>query len=216
MVNYRKGEAEARETARLINSSGGKAFPFRANVSDFAEVEAMFDACVREYGHIDVLVNNAGVSTYSLITSLSVQEWDEVVDVNLKGTFLCCRAALTRMVPKRTGSIINIASIWGLVGAACEAHYSASKGGVIAFTKALAKEVGPSRVRANAIAPGVISTDMLSSLDEDALNDLREKTPLGRLGTPDDIAKCALYLASADSDFMTGQVLSPNGGFVIA
>ena len=175
VVNYHNSAEEAREVEALINAAGGNAFSFRADVAVLADVERMFDMCMTEFGGIDILVNNAGASKYSLVTSMGEEEWDEVLDTNLKGTFFCCRAALKRMVPRGVGSIVNIASIWGLVGAACEAHYSAAKGGVIAFTKA----------------------------------------PLGRLGTPDDVAACALYLASADSDFLTGQVISPNGGFVI-
>lgn len=175
------------------------------------EVRAMFE----KVGAVDVLVNNAGVSSQKLFTDLSDDDWRETIGVNLDGVFYCCREALKPMISKKNGVIINISSMWGETGASCEVHYSASKAGVIGLTKALAKEVAPSNIRVNCIAPGVIMTDMMSDFDEETVSALREETPLGRLGTPEDIAETALFLASDKASFITGQTLSVNGGFVI-
>lgn len=166
-------------------------------------------------GDIDVLVNNAGVSSQKLFADITDEDWKKTTGVNLDGVFFCCREALKPMISKKNGVIINISSMWGEVGASCEVHYSATKAGVIGLTKALAKEVAPSGIRVNCITPGVIMTDMMADFDEKTVNELREETPLGRLGTPEDIAGAALFLASEDASFITGQVLGVNGGFVI-
>ena len=215
VINYKSNYEGARETAAAIEAEGGTALLFRADVCSRKEVDAMFDYCVRNFGKVDIAVNNAGVSSITPFTEISEEEWDRVVSCNLKGVFLCCQAALKLMIPRRVGKIINVASVWGLVGASCEAHYSAAKGGVIALTKALAKEVGPSGINVNAIAPGVIETDMLAGLSDEELTVLCSQTPLGRLGRPEDVARCALFLASEDSDFVTGAVICASGGFVI-
>ena len=183
----------------------------KADVSNPAEVTAMFE----EIGSVDVLVNNAGISSQKLFTDITDDEWKKTIGVNLDAVFYCCKNALPHMIRQKSGAIINISSMWGEVGASCEVHYSASKAGVIGLTKALAKEVAPSGVRVNCIAPGVIMTDMMSDYDDKTINELKDETPLGRLGTPEDIAAAALFLASDDASFITGQTLGVNGGFII-
>ena len=166
-------------------------------------------------GKIDVLINNAAVSEFSLFTDITSEQWNRMMAVNLNGAFYFCREILPEMIARRAGRIINISSMWGQVGASCEVHYSVTKAALIGLTKALAKEVGPSGVTVNCIAPGVIATDMNASLDADAIASLCDETPLGRLGTPSDVAACALFLSGEGGDFITGQVIGVNGGFVI-
>ena len=166
-------------------------------------------------GGVDVLINNAGVSSQKLFTDITDDDWRKTIGVNLDGVFYCCREALPRMISQKSGVIVNISSMWGEVGASCEVHYSASKSGVIGLTRALAKEVAPSGIRVNCIAPGVIMTDMMNDYDDETIEELKSQTPLGRLGTPEDIASAALFLASDEASFITGQTLGVNGGFVI-
>ena len=163
----------------------------------------------------DLLVNNAGIAQQKLFTDVTEEEWDRIFAVNVKGLYTCCRAVVPHMVRRHAGSIINVSSIWGEVGASCEVPYSASKAAVIGFTKALAKELGPSGIRVNCVSPGVIATEMNAALDPETLDALREETPLGTIGTPEDAARAILWLAGEDSAFVTGQVLGVNGGFVI-
>lgn len=212
-LHYWKGEASARKTAEEILSRGGNAAVFQADVAKEAEVEAMFDRAEEAFGCFDVVVNNAGMDWKGLLPDMTLAEWERLFAVNCTGVFLCCRRALPPMIRNKTGSIVNIASIWGEVGASCEAAYSASKAAVIGLTKALAKEAGPSGVRVNCVSPGVVSTPMNSDLTEEDLISLREETPLLRIGTPEEIAQAILFLA--ENTFTTGQVLGVNGGFVI-
>jgi 3-oxoacyl-[acyl-carrier protein] reductase len=183
----------------------------RADVSDEVQVRAMFREIFDLYGKIDVLVNNAGISIVKVIQDTTLSDWNRIFDVNVKGVFNCCRAVADRMIASGGGSIINISSIWGEVGASCEVAYSATKGAVIAFTKALAKELAPSKVRVNCVSPGVIDTPMNGHLSSEEMEQLIEEIPLGRIGFPEDVAKACLYLA--DADYVTGEVLSVGGGF---
>ncbi len=212
-LHFHTGEASARETAELIQFRGGSAEAFRADLCSEEETEALFEAAEKQFGFFEVLVNNAGADWKGLLTDMTLAEWKGVLDVNLTGTFLCCRRALPAMVRAHRGSVVNVSSIWGQVGASCEAAYSAAKAGVIGLTKALAKEMGPAGVRVNCIAPGVIDTPMNADLSKADLNALREETPLERIGTPEEVARAALFLA--EQEFITGQVLGINGGFVI-
>ena len=188
---------------------------YRADVSDAADVQQMIETIIKKYGKIDVLVNNAGIAQQKLFTDISESDWDNMMDTNLKSMFLVTKAVLPHMIHEKCGTILNISSIWGMVGASCEVHYSAAKAGVIGFTKALAKEVAPSNIRVNCVAPGIIKTDMLNDFTEEDLADLAEETPLGILGTPQDIADAVSFLVSDRAKIITGQVLSSNGGFVI-
>ena len=205
IINYNKSEKEALELAEKI---GGLAI--KADISDYVQVQKMFESA----GNVDILINNAGIAQQKLFTDISFEEWHRMLDVNLSGVFYCCKCALPYMINQKAGCIINISSMWGICGASCEVHYSAAKSGVIGLTKALAKEVGPSGITVNCIAPGMIDTEMNSMLDDETKALVMEETPLGITGTVEDIAQCALYLAQ-NGRFITGQVLSPNGGLVI-
>ncbi|HBG5055058.1 TPA: SDR family oxidoreductase [Clostridioides difficile] len=215
LVNFNKSENGAKELYTILNEKNFSVKLFKADISNREDVEDMVDYCIKEFGGLDVLVNNAGVSQDKLFTDITDEDWDNMMNINLKGSFYCSQVALKYMISEKKGNIINISSIWGISGASCEVHYSITKAGIIGMTKALAKEVGPSNIRVNSIAPGVINTDMLSGYNEEDIDILVEETPLMRLGTPEDIANCAIFLASDKSNFITGQVISPNGGFVI-
>ena len=210
-LHYHTGEESAKETAEQIKALGGNAEIFCADLTSESEIEAMFDRAEQKYGFFSVVVNNAGADWKGLLTDMTLQEWEKIFAVNCTGTFLCCRRALSSMVREHTGSIVNLSSIWGEVGASCEAAYSASKAAVIGLTKALAKEVGPAGVRVNCVSPGVIDTPMNGDLSEEDLSALKEETPLMRIGTPEEAAQAILFLA--EHPFITGQVLGVNGGF---
>jgi 3-oxoacyl-[acyl-carrier protein] reductase len=215
LINYNKSKDKAEELQTRLEGEGLSVKTFKADVSKRDEVESMFEYCLKEFGDLDVLVNNAGVAKGMLFTDISDEDWDYLMNVNLKGVFHCAQTALRHMISEKKGKIINISSIWGITGGSCEVHYSTSKAGIIGLTKALAKEVGPSNIQVNCIAPGAIVTDMLSQIDGDDLELFRQETPLMKLGKPEDISNCALFLASEKADFFTGQVISPNGGIVI-
>lgn len=205
-VGYHTSKTKAEALAAEL---GGVAV--YGDVADPRSVEAMF----AEAGEVDLLVNNAGIAHYGLITDLTYADWRELMSVNLDGAFLCCRAAVPGMVRRKAGGIIIISSMWGQVGASCEAAYSASKSALCGMTKALAKELAPSGIRVNCIAPGVVLTPMLSDFSAEDLENLRLETPLERLGEPEDVAELVSYVASEKAKFMTGQVIGLNGGFVI-
>lgn len=188
---------------------------FKADVSSSRQVDQMFSAVEKSLGCVDILINNSGIAQQSLFTDITDEMWQKMLGVNLTGAFNCCRRALPYMINKKSGCIVNVASMWGEVGASMEVHYSAAKAGLIGLTKALAKEVGLSGVRVNAVSPGVVVTDMMSAFTEEDKNILKDETPLNRLGTTEDIAKAVCFLVSDDAGFITGQVLSVNGGYVI-
>jgi len=214
-VHYNKSEEAALALCADIAAQGGRALAVRADVSDAAQVKKMVQRVSAVFGRIDVLVNNAGIAQSKLFTDLTADDWNTMFDVNVKGVFHCCQSVLPGMISRKSGCIVNVSSIWGLVGASCEAHYSAAKAAVIGLTKALAKELGPSGIRVNAVAPGVIDTDMIAGLDAETREGFKEETPLCRLGTAEDVAQTIRFLASENAGFITGQVISPNGGFVI-
>lgn len=189
--------------------------PIKTDVTNEEEIKKTVSEIIKKYGQIDCLINNAGISKTGLLQDMGLEDYNEIFDVNVKGLFLFTKEVLPYMINKKSGKIINISSMWGITGGACEVLYSASKSAVIGLTKALAKEVGPSNINVNCIAPGVIKTDMLNNLKEDDLEVLREETPLLKIGTPFDIAKVCYFLFSENSDFITGQVLSVDGGIVI-
>ena len=217
VIHYHNRQEKAILLAEeLRNKYKVYAQPVYADIGDSGSVKAMFDEIELKAGSIDVLVNNAGIAEQKLFCDISDDDWKNMIGTNLDGVFFCCREALRRfMLPAHKGAILNISSMWGQVGASCEVHYSAAKAGVIGLTKALAKEVGLSNVRVNCIAPGVVMTDMMKSFDSDIIAELKEETPLNRLGTPEDVAEAAVFLCSGKASFITGQVLGVNGGFVI-
>ena len=188
---------------------------FKCDVSDANAVKEMFSDISRELGNVNVLVNNAGVAEQVLFTDITDEMWQRMINTNLSSAFYCSREALKNMINEKNGVIVNIASMWGEVGASMEVHYSTAKAGLIGMTKALAKEVGLSGVRVNAVSPGVVLTDMMNSFSESDKENLKDETPLNTLGTPEDIAHAVSFLASDKAKFITGQVLSVNGGFVI-
>ena len=215
ILNYCNHRKEAEETANQINKNGLQAVAIQADVSNNIQVINMVNQACEIFGSIDALVNNAGIAQQKLFTDISEKEWDEMFAINVKGAYNCCQAVLPNMIHNKSGKIINLSSIWGLVGASCEVHYSATKAAIIGFTKALAKEVGPSGIQVNCVAPGVIKTKMLADFSDEDLKNLSNETPLCKLGTPQDVANVVKFLISDESDFITGQVISPNGGFVI-
>ncbi|MBQ8149896.1 MAG: 3-oxoacyl-ACP reductase FabG [Clostridia bacterium] len=202
----------SQEAAEQLSRETG-AIALRCDVVDSRQVRAMTDEALRQLGHIDLLVNNAGVAWQGLLTDMTDDDWRVVLDTSLTAAFYTCRAVLPGMVSRKSGRVINISSIWGRVGASCEAAYSAAKAGLIGLTKALAKEVGPSGITANCLCPGVIRTDMLACYTDGDLAALADETPLGRLGTPEDVAAAVCWLADDSASFITGQVIGVDGGF---
>lgn len=215
VVNYNSSEDEAKSLVSELNRQGFNTMAIKANVAKRNEVEEMFKTINETWGEISILVNNAGVESQKLFTDVTEAEWDRIFDINIKGMFNCCQFALKSMIRNHYGKIINISSILGITGSSCEVAYSASKAAVIGFTKALAKEVGPCQINVNTVAPGIIDTKMNRNIDPKVIDRLKQQTPLGTIGTCEDIAEAVLFLASDKSKFITGQVISPNGGFVI-
>ncbi len=214
-VNYSSSESSALEVAEIIRKNGGKAEIFKARVNEEAEVEEMFSAVEKKLGPVDILVNNAGITKDNLLMRMKTEEWDMVIDVNLKGAFLCTRRALKGMMKNRYGKIINISSVVGFSGNAGQFNYSATKAGVIGMTKSAALECASRGIRVNAVAPGFIETDMTASISDDMKAAYMDKIPLKSLGKPEDIANAVIYLASPLSDYMTGQTLHLNGGMYL-
>jgi 3-oxoacyl-[acyl-carrier protein] reductase len=202
----------AAQTAKEIEALGVKTLAIKTNVADAADVDKSVAEISRVFGRIDILVNNAGITKDGLLIRMKKDDWDAVIGVNLTGVFNCTKAVSTLMMKQRYGKIVSIASIVGQMGNAGQANYAASKGGVIAFTKTVAKELASRNVTANAIAPGFIRTAMTDKLTDDVKNKMMEQIPLGKLGTPEDIASAVLFLVGPDADYITGQVLAVNGG----
>ncbi len=213
-ANYRSSKDEAERLVHEIVANGGEAFAVQADVAVEQEATAMMETVQNRFGHLDVLVHNAGIAQQKLLTDVTLQEWQNMMGVHLDAAFYCCKAAIPSMVSRQCGRIILVSSIWGVNGASCEVPYSAAKAGLIGFTKALAKELGPSQITVNCVAPGVIRTDMCAGFSEDTLCELAEATSLNRLGTPKEIANAIFFLASDRASFITGQVLGVDGGFI--
>ena len=214
-VNYAGSEAAAKEVAAEIEAMGRKAFVIQADIASTEASTAMVDAVVKEFGRVDVLVNNAGITRDGLLMRMKEEDWDAVITTNLKGVFNCTKAAIKYMMKQKSGNIVNISSIVGVMGNAGQANYCAAKAGVIGFTKATAKEVAARGIRVNAIAPGFIKTDMTSVLSEKVVEAMLAGIPLNRLGETEDIAKAVLFLASSDANYITGQTLHVDGGMVM-
>ncbi len=214
-LNYRNSREEALSLAEELSAAGGSAAAIRADVSDPAQAAALVEAA-QAAGPLDALVCCAGVALpQKLLTDVSDEEWRRVMGTDLDGMFYVLRAAVPGFVRRKAGSIVTVSSMWGVTGGSCEVPYSAAKAGVIGLTRALAKELGPSRIRVNCVAPGVIDTDMNRHLTPDDLAALAEETPLGRIGSPEEAARAIFFLASEDASFITGQVLRADGGMVI-
>jgi len=215
IVNYSGSQAKAEEVVAAIQANGGEALAVQASVSKTEEVSALMDAAVKTFGSLDILVNNAGITRDNLLMRMKEDEWDDVLDTNLKGVFLCTKAVTRQMMKQRAGRIINISSIVGVAGNAGQANYVAAKAGVIGLTKTTAKELASRNILVNAIAPGFIETEMTEQLPEDIKQSMLTQIPLAKLGQPEDIAKAVTFLASDEANYMTGQTLHIDGGMVM-
>lgn len=215
VINYKERKDKADQLVEIIRSKGKDCIAIQADVSDHKQVEMMFDKVFERFGKVDILVNNAGISVYGMLQDITIEDWHNVYGTNVNGMFYCTKAATPKMISQKYGKIINISSMWGIVGASCEGLYASTKGAINIFTKSIAKELAPSGITANVVAPGVVLTDMLGQLGEEALEVVREETPLGRHSQPEEIADVVEFLISEKGDFFTGQIISPNGGLVI-
>ena len=215
-IHYAHSKDRAELLAETLSENGGGTVRvFGADFTDPYSIQDMFAEIREDFGDVDILVNNAGIGSFGLITDVTYEDWRTMVAVNVDAAFLCIREVLPYMIRQNYGKIVNVSSIWGITGASCEVDYSAAKAAIIGLTKALAKEVGPSGVNVNCVAPGVIDTEMNARLSPEDMLDLVDDTPLGRLGLPQDVAEAVFFLCGEGASFITGQVLSPNGGFVI-
>ena len=213
VLNYNKSEEKAKKIQKECTDLGKNVEIFKADVTKREEVRRLVEFTIQKYKKIDVLINNAGISQSKLFTEVTDEEWRYVIDNNLTSVFYMSQEVVPHMIQQQSGCIINISSIWGMVGSSCESVYSVSKAGVDGLTKALAKELGPSHIRVNSIAPGLIDTQMNQDLSKEVLEKIKEETPLGKIGMPEDIAKCVKWLI--EDKFTTGQIISINGGWVI-
>lgn len=213
ILNYNQSEEKAKKIKQELQEEGFVIEIFKADVSKREEVKKLIQFTLKKFGTIDVLINNAGVSQIRLFTDITDKEWNEIIQSNLTSVFYCSQETLPTMIHNKNGCIINISSIWGMTGGACEVAYSVTKAGIDGMTKALAKELGPSNIRVNSIAPGAIDTDMNKGTTQEEWEEIKKEIPLERIGKPIDIARCVKWLI--EDEYTTGQVISPNGGWVI-
>jgi 3-oxoacyl-[acyl-carrier protein] reductase len=214
-VNYSSSEQRAIEVVEAIRGKGGRAIAVKADVSNPQEVEAMFEKVLNEFGDLHILVNNAGITRDALLIRMKQEDWDAVLDTNLKGVYNCSKAAAKIMIKKRRGKIINISSVVGVAGNAGQSNYAAAKAGVIGFSKAIARELAPRNIQVNVVAPGFIETDMTAALPESIRQEMLKQIPLGRYGDPMDVAYVVGFLASDKSRYITGQVIHVDGGMIM-
>lgn len=213
ILNYNKSEKEAKKIKEDLQKNNINIEIFKADVSKREEVKELIDFVINKFGKIDVLINNAGISQAKLFTDLTDEDWNNMIQTNLTSAFYCTQEAIKNMISRKEGLIINISSIWGVTGSSCEVHYSVAKAGIDGMTKALAKEVGPSNIRVNSIAPGIIDTDMNKAYTDEEIKDIIEDIPLNKIGKKVDIARCVEWLI--EDEYTTGQVISINGGWLI-
>lgn len=213
VANYNNSEEKAVELKNELNNQGFEIDIFKADISKKEECKQLVDFTINKYGKVDILVNNAGIAISNEFTKISFEEWDRIINTNLNSVFYMSKEVIENMIHNKNGLIVNISSVWGMVGASCEVAYSTSKAGVIGFTKALAKELGPSNIRINCIAPGFVDTDMNKEYSKEDIDCIINETPLEKIGKPVDIAKCIKWLI--EDEFTTGQVISINGGWII-
>ncbi|MGM9986552.1 MAG: 3-oxoacyl-[acyl-carrier-protein] reductase [Bacillaceae bacterium] len=215
VVNYAGNEKAANEVVDTIKGFGGEAIAYKANVANSEEVSALVKATIEQFGSIDILVNNAGITRDNLLMRMKEDEWDDVINTNLKGVFLCTKAVSRPMMRQRKGKIINISSVVGIMGNAGQANYVSAKAGVIGLTKSTARELAPRNIQVNGVAPGFIVTDMTHELSENIKEEMKKLIPLGKFGEAEDIAHAVIFLASDQSNYITGQVLQVDGGMAM-
>lgn len=213
-INYIENEKEAYKTLDMVRNEGSNGIVIQGDVSLYDSSKKIIKNTLNRMGKIDILINNAGISKVGLFIDMKENDWDKIIDINFKGVLNCTHCVLEHMISRKSGSIVNISSMWGKVGASCESIYSASKGAVNLFTKSMAKEMGPSNIRINAVAPGVIDTEMNSWLQEEERKELMEDIPIGRIGKSDDIGKIVCFLAGDSSQYITGQIITVDGGMI--
>lgn len=213
VIQYFRSHDAAKQVEERCSSYGHRVLNVSADIGSKVQVNQLKEKLELQHLMPDIVVNNAGVSHYGLFTDMSEQEWDQVINTNLKGAFLCAQAFVPHMIRQRFGRVINISSVWGMTGASCEVAYSASKGAINAMTKAMAKELAPSGITVNAVAPGVVETEMMDQFNDDDKESLRQDIPMGRFAMPKEIASLVYYLSLPESGYLTGQVISPNGGW---
>lgn len=212
IINYKEDQKGAEETLKSIRNYGGYGIIYKCDICNYKCCIDMTESVIKRFGRIDILVNNAGISKIGLFTDMTEKDFDEIIDVNLKGTLNCSHSVLKYMLNNKSGSIVNVSSMWGNYGGACEVIYSASKGAINAFTKALAKEVAPSNIRVNGVAPGVINTEMNKWLSRDEITSLENEIPLCRFGETCEVAKVVTFLASDESSYINSQIINVDGG----
>ncbi len=213
ILNYNKSEEQAKQIQEELLKQGKKIEIYKADITKREQVKKLIEFCIEKYSRIDVLINNAAISQTKLFTDISDEEWNNMLQTNLTSAFYTTQESVKNMINNKSGCIINMSSIWGIVGASCEVHYSVAKAGLDGMTKSLAKELGPSNIRVNSIAPGIIKTDMNNNLSEEELKNIEEQIPLERVGYPHSITNCVKWLI--EDDYTTGQIISINGGWVI-
>lgn len=215
VLHYHHNKTKAEYLKQELIAAGVEVLICGADLRDGNMVSHMIEEIQNTWGNVDVLINNAGIAQQKLFTDLTDEDWRNMMGIHLDGNFYCSRAVIPKMIEQKEGCIINVSSMWGQVGGSCEVHYSAAKGAIQAMTKALAKELGPSGIRVNCVSPGMIATEMNGNFDEETINALREETPLGKIGTPEEVANTIFFLASREASFIAGQILGVNGGLVV-
>lgn len=213
ILNYNKSEKEAIKIKEKLIKNRKKIEIFKADVSKQEDVKKLVEFTIKKYGKIDVLINNAGISQIKMFQDITIEDWNNMINTNLNSCFYTIRQVLPSMIERKEGRIINISSIWGQTGASCEVHYAVSKAGIDAMTKSLAKELGPSNIKVNSIAPGIIETEMNKNLSKKEIDNLKDEIPLGKIGKPSDISRCIKWLIY--DEYTTGQIISVNGGWYI-
>ena len=213
ILNYNKSEENAKQIKEELAKENIEIDIYQADVSNHIEVTKLINYCITKYKKIDVLINNAGISQTKMFTDITAQDWNQMIQTNLTSAFYTIKDCLPCMIHNKSGLIINISSVWGLVGASCETHYAVSKAGLDAMTKSLAKELGPSNIRVNSIAPGIIDTNMNKNLSKEEIDNIKNEIPLGKIGLPSSIANCVKWLI--EDDYTTGEIISINGGWII-